>query len=332
MKKLIGIITLSVMLIAAPAMACFGPSCNDDVVADAAGHVNAYDSASLFRDAGTRGVSAYADGRGAGEYSAHAEGRRFAHTEGWGEGNVDPSVGALGGRNYVGVGAMSEANSETSALAISDGGVRNTYAATYGGVYQNNSAYISAGPMTGAMGGNESGAFYFDSDSDDYNGSKIWRKWVNRGRGRGAGFYIYHYDRNGTFSPHPRSGWHMISEFCRPGMEYANSDGSAFTAGGTLLYSRQGEFDAASYGVTGSLSIGNDGVWGHGDLSTGAFVSDGMTEAGAFSSGTYSYNGNGFGAGITFGGSNVQIGQGSASAHSFQTSLSTGNNGGGLVD
>jgi hypothetical protein len=287
----------------------------------------------LFRDAGTRGVSAYADGVGAGEYSAHSEGSRFAHAAGGVTGNVDPSVGAIGGRNYVGVGAMSTADSNGYALAMSDGGHRNANVSVYGGVYQGNSAYIDSGFMAGVSGRNQSGASYFGSDSDSYNGTSIpvGTLWVKK-HGRNAGI-----PQVKPFKWHPRpqdrNEWDRVGlaykTFCRPGMEYASTDGSAFTAGGTIGYSVTDATTSTSFGATGNLAVGNNGVWGNGELQTGAFVSNGYSEAGAFTAGTFNYSGNGFGAGLTYGGGSAVIGDGTASSHSSQTSIATGNNGDG---
>jgi len=331
-KNLFIVLTIVLSLtLASNGMACF-PNCSDNVTSNVAGHVSAYDFDSLNRDAGSRGANAFADGWAAGEYNANAQGNEFAHTSGGGEGFVNPQVGAIGGANFVAVGAMSKANSRTGALAMSDGGLRDASASTYGSVYQNNSAWLSKGFMTGAAGGNESGASYYDSDSESYDGTTIFagfdkdRELVRSKYGK--------YDSKGNYVGYKR-GTHkwvttytpIFRTFCFPGIETARSSGQAFTAGGTVVHSIQGRDFAKSFGATGNVAVGNGNVWGNGQMETGAFVSNGHTEAGAFSAGSFNYSGNGFGAGVTFGKSNVNISDGYASSSASHTSIATGSNG-----
>jgi len=314
--KRIFILSIAVLFaLSVPAMACFGPSCEDNVNSSVSGAFTGYDSDGFSKDNGLQGASAFADGAGSGEFNAYSEGDKFAHTSGFGHGGADPEVGGARGKHWVAVGAKSSAGSVAGAFAANDGGYREAYAATYGGVYQNNSAYTTDGPGNFASGGNESGANYFNDDGESYDGTTIRRTYY---KGNLYGW--------GRLNPWNYGSY--LDTICFPGSVGALSMGGAHTAGGTVVYSRDYGNTAISFGATGNYAMGNDGVWGNGFMETGSFVSDGMSGAQAYTSGSFNYSGNHFGGGATFGGSVSHIGNGSASVSASHTSIATGNNGG----
>lgn len=322
MKKTltIAIALIACLSLSVPAMACWGPDCADNVEAHMSAEFGAYDSADLNRDNGRQGASAFADGFGGGSFEANSYGDKMAHVSGIGPnglagfGAVDPTVGASRTRHSVTVGASAGAGSWSGVHAKNDGGIRDASVEVYGSVYQSNGAFTNDGPGNFAAGGNYSGANYANSDSASYDGSTHTT-------------YEYMGNIYGWGRLNPWNYRQTTTTICYPGEVVAETSGGAFTAGGTFVYSKATRNQATSFGATGSYSIGNDGVFGSGSMETGTFVSRGNSGGSAYTSGSYNYSGNGFGAGATFGGSHVRIGKGTVSVSASHTSIATGNTG-----
>jgi hypothetical protein len=333
MRNLFVVLLIILFASVGSSIACEGPQCETQVASDVEAGMYT-DTINNWNYSHNPNQEDFAQNFGATghAYDVEAMGTKTAYAHGEGDSNIVGYGGAfqkeIKGGELSGAGALTIGTSEASGHAIgtdyadcSNGeDTAKVDLEVFGYVAQANGAY-SDDRDSWVGGGNMSDVdFYGHTDSADYGANHYWTlepygRWWYKQNGSKSGWYIKPF--NWHPQPNDKNEWfpgrYAYRYKLNEDLEAEASDsifGMGIAGGGTLVYAKQTKNKALVAGVTAGFSTATFNgaeetevnVSGNGAMTGVANLPNGYT---AFN-GTYSYDGQNFGAGITGGMATMQ--------------------------